>query len=403
MQLVERHVIKRTDPRFAAIDAAAFASKNLYNAANYVVRQSFIQAGVYHNYHEMHRRMQDHDAYTALPAKVAQWVLRLLDKNWQSFFAAMQAWRDDPSQFLGRPKLPGYKDKLQGRNLLVYTIQALSAPALRQGLIAPSGLSIVVQTKQHNVQQVRIIPRIGCYVVEVVYEQEPQPAAVDPARHAGIDIGLNNLAAITADTAGFVPRIVNGRPVKSINQFYNKRRAEVQTQLGQAYTSKRLERITTRRTQRIDHYLHTASRRIIDLLVAEGIGTLCIGKNPKWKQDVHLGKRTNQNFVAVPHARFIDMLTYKAQLVGIQVQITEESYTSKASFLDADPLPIYAAKNPSPAFSGRRVKRGLYRAADGRHINADVNGSYNIIRKVAPDAFVQGSRGCVVHPVRLAA
>jgi putative transposase len=136
--------------------------------------------------------------------------------------------------------------------------------------------------------------------------------------------------------------------------------------------------------------------------VAEGIGTLCIGKHPLWKQHANMGRRTNQRFVAVPHARFIAMLTYKAELVGIQVLVTEERYTSKASFLDADPLPIFDPAQPAPAFSGRRVKRGLYRAADGRHINADVNGAYNIMRKVAPDAFTQGSRGCVVHPIRLA-
>lgn len=405
MQLVERHVITPADPRFAPIDRAAFASKNLYNAANYLVRQSFIQEGVYLTYHEMHRQMKDQEAYQALPAKVAQWVLRLLDKNWVSFFAAMEAWRKDPSRFLGRPKLPGYKDKQQGRNLLVYTIQALSAPALREGWIVPSRLEITVKTKQQAVQQVRILPRTGFYVVEVVYEREPQPAGVDLALHAGIDVGLNNLATITSDKPGFVPRFVNGRPVKSINQFYNKRRAAHQSQLGEEVrTSRRLERITTTRTRRIDHYLHTASRRIIALLVAEGIGTLCIGKNPNWKQEANMGRRTNQNFVSVPHARFIEMLTYKAQLVSIQVIVTEESYTSKASFLDADPLPVYgSAGAESATFSGKRVKRGLYRAADGRHINADVNGAYNIIRKVAPEAFAQGSRGCVVHPVRLAA
>jgi len=405
MQLVERHIIKRADSRFKAIDTAAFASKNLYNAANYVVRQSFIHQGVYLNYHEMHQRMKEHEAYQALPAKVAQWVLRMLDKNWQSFFAALAAWQEDPSQFLGRPKLPGYKDKQQGRHLLVYTIQALSIPALRQGVICPSMLGIVVPTKQQrqHIQQVRIVPRKGFYVVEVVYERAPVPAAVNPAHHAGVDIGLNNLAVLTSDKPGFVPRVVNGRPVKSINQFYNKRRAELQSLLGETrHTSQRLERITTKRTRRIDHELHTASRRIIDLLVAEGIGTLCIGKNPLWKQEAHMGKRNNQNFVSVPHARFIALLAYKAELVGIQVCITEESYTSKASFLDADPLPVYGAQD-IPAFSGRRVKRGLYRAADGTPINADVNGAYNIIRKVAPKAFAQGSRGCVVHPMRLAA
>jgi IS605 OrfB family transposase len=286
----------------------------------------------------------------------------------------------------------------------VYTTQALSVPALHNQLICPSGLAITVQTKQVNMQQVRIIarPRSGFYVVEVIYEREPAPAAVNPARQAGMDIGLNTLAVLPSDQPGFVPRVVNGRPVKSINQFYNKRRAELQQWLGTVGTSRRLERITTTRTRRIEWYLHTASRRIMDLLVAEGIGTLCIGKNPLWKQQVHMGKRNNQNFVAVPHARFIEMLIYKAELVGIQVRITEESYTSQASFLDVDPLPVFDPTRPAPAFSGRRVKRGLYRAADGRHINADANGAYNIIRKVAPDAFAQGSSGCVVHPIRLA-
>jgi putative transposase len=398
MQLVERHVINRADPRFSAIDRAAFASKNLYNAANYIVRRCFIAEGFYLDYHETHRRMKDHEAYQTLPAKVAQWVLRMLDKNRQSYCAACAAWQEDPSKFLGHPKLPGYKNKQRGRNLLIYTIQALSVPALRQGIIVPSMLRISVATRQTNVQQVRIIPRIGYYVVEVIYKRAPSQAAVDPAPHAGVDSGLNNLATLTSDKPEFAPRIVNGRPVKSINQFYNKRRAELQSRLGEAHTSRRLGRITTKRTRRIDRYVHTASRRIIDLLVAASIGTLCIGKNPLWKHEVRMGKRNNQNFVSVPHARFIEMLAYKAELVGIQVCITEESYTSKASFLDADPLPIYEAED-IPDFSG---KRGLYRAADGRHINADVNGAYNIMRKVAPEAFARGSSGCVVHPVRLA-
>ena len=298
MQLVERHVIKHTDSRFAAIDAAAFASKNLYNTANYVVRQSFIHAGVYLNYHEMDRRMQGHEAYNALPAKVAQWVLRILDKNWQSFFEARLAWQADSSQFLGRPKLPGYKDKQKGRNLLVYTIQALSTPALRDGRIRPSMLGIAVETKHTDIQQVRIVPRHSFYVVEVIYEQAPVQAEVDPALHAGCDIGIDNLATLASDKPGFIPCIVNGRPVKSINQYYNKRRAELQSRLERKGTSHRLERLTTQRTRRIDHYLHTASRRIIDLLVAEGIGALVIGKNPLWKQEVHWGAEPISNSCA---------------------------------------------------------------------------------------------------------
>src|SRR5262249_56858246 len=138
----------------------------------------------------------------------------------------------------------------------VYTIQALSAPALRQGVIVPSMLGITIETQQQNVQQVRIIPRIGFYVVEVIYEREPVPAAVDQTLRAGCDIGLNNLATLASDKPGFVPRIVHGRPVKSINQFYNKRPAERQSRLGEAGkrpTNRPLPRLPPTTTPRISH------------------------------------------------------------------------------------------------------------------------------------------------------
>jgi putative transposase len=413
MQLVEQHIISRQDPRYALIDAAAFASKNLYNAGNYELRQSYILHGKYLNYNEMDRRMQSHEAYKALPAKVSQQVLKQLDHDWDAFFKARVAYREDPSKFLGRPGLPKYKDKTEGRNLLIYTLQALQGGQGKKGIqgsIKPSGLPIMLKTQQQAINQVRIVPRKGYYVVEVVYEREVKQAPVTPAYYAGIDIGMNNLVALTSNKPGFRSVVVNGRPVKSINQFYNKRKADLQSQLRRKGTTKRMERITNKRTRRIDQYLHTASKRIIDLLVKEGIGTLVIGKNDAWKQEANMGKRTNQNFVQIPHARFISMLTYKAVLVGMTVQVTEESYTSKASLLDLDPLPVRKSGEEKPTFSGKRVKRGLYRAKDGRTINADINGSGNIIRKVAPDAFSEAEgvedgkavlASLVVHPVRL--
>jgi IS605 OrfB family transposase len=224
-------------------------------------------------------------------------------------------------------------------------------------------------------------------------------ASVHPASYAGIDIGIDNLGALTSNQPGFVSVVVNGRPVKSVNQFYNKRKAALQSKLGRTGTTKRMERMANKRTRRIEHYLHTASRWIIDDLVAHGIGTLVIGKNDGWKQEANMGKRTNQNFCSIPHARFIQMLTYKAELVGITVKVTEESYTSRASFLDRDEMPVYDPNQTAkPTFSGKRIERGLYRAADGTLINADCNGSGNIIRKVAPDAFgsegVEDGKGC---------
>jgi putative transposase len=176
----------------------------------------------------------------------------------------------------------------------------------------------------------------------------------------------------------------------------------LQEALGTTGTTTRMERLTIKRTRRINHYLHAASKTIIALLVSEDIGTLVIGKNLLWKQEVELGRVNNQHFVQLPHARFIDMLTYKAELAGLRVIVQEESYTSKASFLDLDPLPVYDShREAKPAFSGKREKRGLYRAKDGRRIQADVNASYNIGRKALPNSFGQGIEAVAVRPVGL--
>ncbi len=416
MQLVEQHCIDKRDPRYRVIDEAAFKSKNLYNAALYELRQAFIHEGKYLDYNEMDRHMQSHEAYKALPAKVSQQILMLLDKNWTAFFEAREAYEENPSTFTGRPHVPKYKHKLEGRNILVYTIQAISQgkKGLQRGIIKPSQLPITVKTKQDpaTIDQVRIVPRNGHYVVEVIYTKEPVQAKVDPSFCVGIDLGVTNLAAIASNREGFIPRLVNGRRVKAWNQWYNKRMKQLKKRLPKEErerVTKQMERITNTRNRQIHHYLHTASKRIIDFLAKEGVGTIVIGKNPLWKQETGMGKRNNQNFVSIPHARFIDMLTYKAALVGIQVEVREESYTSQASFVDLDPIPTYTPNDEEEhIFSGKRIGRRnrLYRTKDGRKICADVNGAYNILRKSRPDAFAHaGAKGIaayVVQPVRLA-
>jgi putative transposase len=234
-----------------------------------------------------------------------------------------------------------------------------------------------------------MVPKGDHYIIEVVYRLEAKQANVDPALFVAIDLGVSVLAALTSNKPGFIPRLVSGKPIKSRNQYYNKQRAHSQKNLAKAnrFTSRQLDRITTKRNRRIVHDLHTASRRIIDVLVSEGIGLLIIGKNPLWKQNVEMGKRNNQNFVQIPHARFIEMLTYKAEMVGIQVILTEESYTSRASFLDRDEIPVCVPTSiEEHRFSGKRDGRWYY-ASGKRIIHADVNGSYNIGRKVVPTAF----------------
>ena len=390
--LVEQHHIKAGDPRFGAIDAAAFAAKNLYNKALYEVRQAFIHQGEYLPFAQVYHLLKGSEEYQSLPRKVSQLVLKQLDQNWRSFFAAIKDWREHPERYLGRPKLPGYKPKQAGRFLLTYNKQAISRRMLRQGIVAPSGLGIEVKTDKEEVKQVRIVPRQGYYVVEVVYERPPDGHDLDQSLVAGVDFGIDNLMLVTSNLAGFVPLAVNGRSLKSINQFYNKRKARQQSLVG-ARTTKRLLRLTNKRNRKVKHILHLATRRVIDHLVANQIGVLVIGYNLEWKQRVNIGRTNNQKFVAIPHAQAVQMLTYKAQLAGIEVVLQEESYTSKCSFLDNE-FPKERLR-----YAGRRVKRGLFRAADGRFINADVNGAYNIIIKAFPNAF-EGIEGVVVHPVR---
>ncbi len=416
MQLVEQHCIRKSDPRYVIIDEAAFKSKNLYNAALYEMRQAFIHHGISLSYEEMDKRMQSHEAYKALPAKVSQQVLKQLAEAWKAFREAKAAYEEDPSKFTGRPRLPKYKHKTEGRNILMYTIQAISRgkKGLKRGIIKPSMLPIEVKTQQNpkQIDQVRIIPRNGHYVVEVIYSKAPVQAQVDPAFCVAIDLGVTNVAAITANREGFIPRLVNGRTLKAMNQWYNKRMKELKLCLPKAErerVTRQMERITNTRNRQVNHYLHAASKRMIDFLIKQGVGTIIVGKNPLWKQEAGMGKRNNQNFVSIPHAKFIDMLTYKAALVGIQVEVQEESYTSKASFLDLDPIPTYKPHDDTEyTFSGKRIGRRnrLYRTKDGQIICADVNGSYNILRKCKPDAFAhvdaKGIAAYVVQPLRLA-
>jgi putative transposase len=393
VKLVEQHLIRKTDPCYASIDAAAFAAKNLYNQATYQIRQAFIHEGKYLPYAEIFHQIKHMDCYQALPRKVSNSILILIHKNWVAFFKANEAYKEDPSKFLGRPQIPGYKDKEKGRNILIYDKQALGKRAFKKtGKLIPSGLPLSIETKVtwEQLDQVRIVPRGSCYVVEVVYTENVQQAAVDPHLIAALDLGVDQLAALTSNKSGFAPRLINGRPLKDFNHYYNQQRAHHQERLAKQnrFSSRQLDQITAKRTRRVNHYLHTASRTIIDLLVSEGIGVLVIGLNRQWKQEVSLGRRNNQQFVQLPHSRFIDMLTYKAQRVGIRVIVREESYTSQASFLDRDAIPTYdPTRKEKPTFSGRRVERGLYRAKNGRRIHADVNGSYNTLRKEFPDAF----------------
>ena len=402
MQLVERHVINRNHKHYKEIDNICFLSKNLYNAANYIIRQEFINNSKHLNYNAIQKLIQSNIDYKSLPAKVSQQVLMLLDKNWKSFFEAIKSYKKDPSKFLGRPKLPNYKDKVKGRNLVVYTMQAISKVKLiKSKIINPSKTTIEIETKidYEFINQVRIIPKLNHYIIEVVYTSELVNLGLDKNNIAAIDLGLGNLATITSNVKDFKPVLINGRPIKSINHFFNKKKAKLAS-IIKIGTTKAMQKLCSKRNFKIDDYLHKCSRLIINHLITNNIGTLVIGKNDNWKQESNMGKRNNQNFIQIPHDRFIHQLKYKAELVEIKVIITEESYTSKASFLDLDTIPTYK-KGIKHTFSGNRIQRGMYKSKSGIKFNADVNGSYNIMRKAIPNAFSNGIQDVVVHPVRL--
>ena len=279
MQLTERHVIKKNNPSYVEVDDLCFKSKNLYNQANYRIRQAFIFQQKYLNYNAIQKQLQGEDCYKALPAKVSQQILMVLDNNWKSFYEVMKAYEENPSKFTGRPKLPKYKDKEKGRNLLVYTTQALSLPGLRNGLIQPSKTKLSVRTKVNttDIAQVRIVPKLDHYVIEVVYNVVENAKQLDASNAASVDLGVNNFAAVTFNQPGIKPMLINGRPLKSINQYYNKRKAELQSILGsEKTTSRRIQHLSTKRNFKVDDYLHKVSRYLINVLVARNVATLIV-------------------------------------------------------------------------------------------------------------------------------
>lgn len=223
MKLAERHVITRNSPMFQEIDELAHLSKNLYNRANYSVRQEFFESGSVMLYEAIDKLMQPEESYQALPRKVSQQILMVLCRSWKAWQKASAEYRKNPSRFLGEPKIPKYKPKTDGRNVLVYTIQAICKPGLKAGVINPSQTSLSVPTKATNINQVRIVPKLDHYVIEVVHERACVTDELDPNKIAAIDIGVDNLAAVTSNHKGFRPLLVSGRHIKSVNQYYNKR------------------------------------------------------------------------------------------------------------------------------------------------------------------------------------
>ena len=369
MILTERHIILKSNPLYKELDKLCFLSKNLYNSAMYAVRQYYFENKKYLSWisvANMFTKNKQTDYY-ALPCKVSQQTIKMVDQSMKSFFAGMKSKKC-------KARLPKYLNKEKGRFMVIYTNQAISHKELKNGYIALSKTNVRVKTKVACVQQVRVVPKKNIIVIEVLYKVDCKHTQHDKRRYCGVDFGLNNL--MTCAFADERPLIFNGKPLKSINWYYNKNKAKLQNRLKNSLTSNRIGTLTVKRNNKVSDFIHKTSRMFVNYLVSNGITDVVIGYNKGWKQGINLGKVTNQNFVSIPHCKLLYMISYKCELEGITVHVTEESYTSKCSFLDDEEV----CKHET--YQGKRIKRGMFRSSDGTAINADVNGALNILKKV---------------------
>ena len=395
----ERHIIKKSHKMWKMCDELCFKSKNLYNYANYIQRQRFINNENIIKYNELSQLLNKHETFTSLGSNSAQHTLKMLDKTWKSFFVAIKDYWKNPSRYLGKPNIPKYKDK-NGRYVCVLTnLQSQIKDGYLYFAFKPlQPFNNIFRTKiKGKHMQTRIIPKGSCYVLEVVYETEVPEVLKESKNIVGIDLGLNNFATLTNNVSA-LPIIINGKIIKSYNQYWNKRKSNLSSDLKKRHNqnwSNKLETLTQKRNNKMEYFMHCASKYVIDYCIGIGCDTIVIGYNEKWKQNSKMSRKVNQEFIQLPYENFINKLRYKCENQGIILIDTEESYTSGTSFLDNE-LPIkenYIKK--------RRIHRGLFKSNGDILINADVNGAYQIIKKVFPKAFANEIVVVDLHPIRV--
>ena len=366
------------------------------------------------NYYFSHCLQTEDNPYKMLPIQTAQQVLRYLCKNWKCALNSIKKYKKYPSKYTGRPNIPKYKKK-NGRIKISFTNQQCK---IKDGYLTfpktELKLKLGFDYSNLTLKEVRMIPMGTIYKIEAVWEKKKQEPLKDLNTNSciAIDLGVSNIATLT-NNIELPPIIINGKSLKYTNHCYNKKRAELQSklpfvknykgELEQLHWSKLLSRITKNRNNKIENDMHKVSKYIVSYCKEHHIGTIVIGLNENWKQSVNMGKKNNQNFVSIPFRTLIKQITYKAEELGIQVITREESYTSKASFLDLDDIPSYKKGDTTNyVFSGERLKRGLYKSKNGIYINADVNGSYNIMRKEFPELFTKDTLSSfVIKPIKV--
>lgn len=408
VQRTETHIIKKSNPVYDWILEECLRSRNLYNRALYVYRQAF--TGKHENIPEFkdiikHNKfiasfslvnklneIKDVDFCSMMKKNGAQQIVFQVDRTMKSWFAALKSYKRDSSKFRGRPRIPSYKKKDE-LNCLIYT--TADAKLQKDGTINISKkIKLLIHTNLSSIQQIRLIPKTGYIQIEIIYNKEINDVNLDKTRAMGIDLGLNNLMAITSNI-GNISSLVNGRPLKYINQYYNKHKAHLISLLEKSKlkSSKRLRRLEMKRMMKIKDYFHKTSRRVVELMEQNNIGTCFIGYNKNWKQEINIGKKNNQNFVSIPYSILINMLKYKIEEKGGQLIDLNEAYTSKCSFLDNEEV----CKHET--YKGKRIKRGLYLSNKGKAINADINGSLNILKRGMKFGF--DFKNCFFRPEKI--
>lgn len=395
---VERHIINKNHPMYSACDNLCFLAKNMYNLCNYTIRQEFFRTKTVKKYGVLNKELKHTDAFVELGSNAAQMVTKSLCKSWKSFLVAVKDYTMHPKKYLGKPKIPAYKKK-DGRFICTLTNMQTH---IKDGYLY---FSFKRMKKYNNLIHTkvigyhlgtRIIPKGGCYIIEIVYRDEKQFINnLDRNRISSIDLGINNFVTMVNNIEE--PSIViNGKGIKSYNQYWNKKVSNLR-RIAKAINgsdwTKRMQNLTNKRYFKMEYFMHCTSRWVVDYCVNHNIGTLIIGKNDGWKQKSNMHKVVNQTFTQIPYESFIKKLEYKCEEVGIDLIETEETYTSGTSFLD-DELPIKENYNKL-----RRVYRGLFRSNNGKYINADVNGAFQIMRKVFSNVKANEIVGACSHPV----
>ncbi|MGA9382074.1 MAG: transposase [Phormidium sp.] len=384
-------------------------SNKLANCGIYYARQLYFKTGKIIGKHDLSYLLKSHPHFRALYSHVAQQTLINVAESFKSFQRLNSLFASGNGI---QPKLPKYK-----KNSLKMVTFPSSDVKLKNGLLRlPLGSRVKTwfgldafyipmpsNLKFADIKEIRILPRNRCFYAEFIYKLEVEKPILDPSKALGIDHGIDNwLTCVSNAGTSF---IVDGKWLKSVNQWYNKSVSTIKEKKPQGFWSHRLARITEKRHRRMRDSVNKAARIVVNHCLMNGIGKIVFGWNTGQKNSANMGAKTNQKFVFVPTAKLKERIKQLCEVYGIEFFETEESYTSKASFVDRDFLPVFGEKPEGWKESGRRVKRGLYRTGLlNWYINADCNGAANILRKVATmlGLCLDGvGRGCLAQPLRI--